>query len=77
MHMLYVFVCANTVAVLNAAFCKTCSMLRLVEDARGNHMEEAYPRTCLMSALNVAMNVSFYLPHPVAVSDFIICSGLY
>ena len=29
-----------------------------------------------MTALYVAMSVSFCLPHPVAVSGFIICSGL-
>ena len=27
----------HPVAVLNAAFCITCSLLMLVEDARGNH----------------------------------------
>ena len=32
--------CVHPVAVLNAAFCMTCMML--VEDARGDHMEEAY-----------------------------------
>ena len=36
--------CLHPVAVLNAAFCMTCSLLMLVEDARGNHMEEAYSR---------------------------------
>ena len=39
-------------------------------------MEEAYSRAGLMTALYVAMSVSFCLPHPVAVSVFIICSGL-
>ena len=28
----------HPVAVLNAAFCMTCSLLMLVEDARGDHM---------------------------------------
>ena len=42
--------CVHTVAVLNAAFCMTCSLLMLVEDARGDHMEEAYPRAGLMTA---------------------------
>ena len=64
------------VAVLNAAFCMTCSLLMLVEDARGDHMEEAYSRAGLMTALYVSMSVSFCLPHPVTVSAFIICSGL-
>ena len=31
--------CVHPVAVLNAAFCMTCSFLMLVEDARGDHME--------------------------------------
>ena len=59
----------------SSRFCMTC-LLMLVEDARGDHMEEAYPRAGLMTALWVAMSVSFCLPHPVAVSTFIICSGL-
>ena len=41
----------SCVAVLNAAFCMTCSLLMLVEDARGDHMEEAYSRAGLMTAL--------------------------
>ena len=68
--------CVYPVAVLNAAFCMTCSLLMLVEDERGDHVEEAYSRAGLMTALWVAMNVSFCLPHPVAVIGFIICSGL-
>ena len=39
-------------------------------------MEEAYYRDGLITALYVAMSVSFCLPHPVAVSAFMICSGL-
>ena len=31
--------CVHPVAVLNAAFCMTCSLLMLVKDARGDHME--------------------------------------
>ena len=30
--------CVHPVAVLNVAFCMTCSLLMLVEDARSNHM---------------------------------------
>ena len=33
--------CVHPVAVLNAAFCMTCSLLMLVEDAIGDHTEEA------------------------------------
>ena len=43
--------CAHSVAVLNAAFCMTYSLLMLVGDARGDHMEEAYSRTGLMTVL--------------------------
>ena len=43
--------CVHPVAVLNAAFCMTCSLLKLVEDAIGDHMEDAYSRAGLMTAL--------------------------
>ena len=68
--------CVHPVVVINAAFCMTCSLLMLVEDAGSDHMDMAYSRVCLMTALYVTMSVSFCLPHPVAVSAFIICSGL-
>ena len=37
----------HPVAVFNAALCMTCSLLILVEHARGDHMEEAYSRAGL------------------------------
>ena len=47
--------CVRPVAVLNAAFCMTCSLLMLVEDAREGaticNMEEVYSRSGLMTAL--------------------------
>ena len=43
--------CVHPVAVLNAAFCMTCSLLVLVEDAIGDHTEEAYSRAGLITAL--------------------------
>ena len=43
--------CVHPVAVLNAALCMTCSLLMLVEHARGDHMEEAYYRAGLMTSL--------------------------
>ena len=43
--------CVHPVAVLNAAFCMTCSLLMMVEDTRDDHMEEAYSRAGLMTAL--------------------------
>ena len=36
--------CGLPVAVLNAAFCMTCSLLILVEDARGDHMNRPNPQ---------------------------------
>ena len=68
--------CVYPVAVLNAAFCMTCSLLVLVVDAIGDHTEEAYSRAGLITVLYVAMSVSFCLPHPVAVSAFMIVSGV-
>ena len=43
--------CVHPVEVLNSAFCMTCSLLMLVEDAIGDHTEEAYSRTGLITAL--------------------------
>ena len=43
--------CVHPLAVLNAAFCMTCSLLMLVEDARSDHMEEAYSRAGLIIVL--------------------------
>ena len=54
MQMLYVLClvsCVHPVAVLNAAFCMTCSLLMLVEDAIGDHTEEAYSRAGFITAL--------------------------
>ena len=43
--------CVHPVAVLNAAFYMTYSLSMLVEDARGDHMEEAYSKAGLLTAL--------------------------
>ena len=43
--------CVHPVAVLNAVFCMTCSLLMLVEDAIGDHTEEAYSRAGLITVL--------------------------
>ena len=47
---MFVF-CVHPVAVLNAAFCITCILFMLVEDARGDHMDEACSRAGLVTAL--------------------------
>ena len=49
MQMLYV--CVLCASCGSYQFCMTCSLLMLVEDERGDHMEEAYSRTGLMTAL--------------------------
>ena len=52
MQMLYVCVlCGILWQFLNVAFCMTCSLLMLVEDAIGDHTEEAYSRAGLITAL--------------------------
>ena len=43
--------CVHPVAVLNAAFCMTCSLLIVVEDAIGDNKGETYPRAGLITAL--------------------------
>ena len=48
---MFVSRCVYPVAVLNVAFCMTCSLLMLVEDARGDDIEEAYFRVNHMTAL--------------------------
>ena len=49
MHMLYVCVLCESCG--SSRFCMTCSLLILVKDARGDHIEEAYSRAGLMTAL--------------------------
>ena len=43
--------CVHPVAVLNAALCMTSRFLMLVEDARADHMEDAYSRAVLLTTL--------------------------
>ena len=43
--------CVHPVAVLNVAFCMTCSLLMLVVDVIGDHTKEAYSRAALITAL--------------------------
>ena len=50
MQMLYVCVLCASCGSSQWAL-TTCSLLMLVEDARGDHMEEEYSRAGLMTAL--------------------------
>ena len=43
--------CVHSVTILNDAFYMTSSLLMLVEDARGDHIEETYSRAGLMTVL--------------------------
>ena len=47
--------CVHPVAVLNAALSMSFSLLLLVEDARGAHVEEAYFRAGLMTAIIILL----------------------
>ena len=58
----------HPLAILNAAFCMTFSLLILIENLRIDHIEQVYTRSGLTS-------VSFCLPHPVVASYFIISRG--
>ena len=43
--------CVHPVAVINAAFCMTCSLLMLVEDEIGDHTKQSNSRADLITAL--------------------------
>ena len=45
----------------------TCGLLMIFEDARGDHIDETYSRSGLITAMYVAMRVSFCLQHVVAI----------
>ena len=48
----YIFLsCVHPVAVLNAAFCMTCNLLKMVDDTSADHMEDAYSTADLMTVL--------------------------
>ena len=49
MQMLYA--CVLCASCDSFQFCMTCSLLMLVEDAIGDHTEEAYSRAGLITAL--------------------------
>ena len=51
MQMWMFMSCVHPVAVLNAPFCMTFSLVMLVKDATGDHMKEAYARARLKTAL--------------------------
>ena len=51
-HVRFYVCCSDYVGVWECLLCSmTCSLLMLVEDTRGDHMEEAYSRAGLITAL--------------------------
>ena len=69
--------CVHPVEVINASFCMPCSLLMLLKDARGDHI---YGRGTLQSLSHYCLVGSheclLLFTHPVAVSSFMICSGV-
>ena len=51
--------CVHPMAVLNAAFCMTCSLLMLVEDARGDHSDRSGLCACTEMLCMCVLYVSF------------------
>ena len=49
--MQMVYVCVLCASCGSSQCCMTCSWLMLVENARGEHMEEAYSRAGIMNTL--------------------------
>ena len=63
---------------MSISSCRCCMFVSCVHDlqfvnAGRGCKRQSYGRGILQSR----SHVSFYLPHPVVVSDFIICSGLW
>ena len=69
--------CVHPVAVLNAAFCMTCSLLMLVKDARGDHMEGILQSRSHNCIVGIHECLLLFTLSPVAVSAFMICRGLF
>ena len=61
--------CVHPVAVLNAAFFMICSLLMLVEDAIGDHTEEAYSKHSPKPEMIVHDPVSFFSCQSIIHSD--------
>ena len=64
----------HPVAVFNAAFCMSCSLLMLVEDARGHHMEApndtVYKRWSCHSGLKLLCKLCRTFPPPAMGARF-------
>ena len=62
--------CVRPVAVLDAAFCTTCSLVMLVED--GRRILQSRSHDCLVGSHECLLLLS----HAVPMSVFIICRGV-
>ena len=49
--VMQMYACVLCASCGSSQCCMTCSLLMLVENARGDHMKEAYSRASLMTAL--------------------------
>ena len=49
--VMQMYICVLCASCGSSKCCMSCSLLMLVEDARGDHMEEVYSRADLMTAL--------------------------
>ena len=76
MQMLYVCVLCASCDSSQCYVLHNLLFLMLIEEVRGDHIEGAYSRAGLITDLYVAMSVFFCIPHPVAVSAFMVCGGL-
>ena len=76
MHMLYVCVLCTSCGSSQCCILHNLPFVHVGRGCKPTIWKRAYSRAGLMTALYVAMSVSFCLSHPVAVSDFVICRGL-
>ena len=68
--------CVHPVAVLNAAFCITCSLFMLVKDSIGDLYRKGILHSRSHNCFIGSHECLLLFPHPVAVSAFMICRGL-
>ena len=67
--VMQMYVCVLCASCCNVAFCMTCSFFMLVEDKQGYHMEEAYSRAGLITALYVGNHECVLLFTPSCCSE--------
>ena len=76
MQMLYACVVCASCGSSQCCILHDLQFVNLVEDVRGDSYGRGILQSRFHDFLIGSQIVSFCLPHPVAVSTFIICSGL-